>query len=160
METIKEAGVYILDRTNHKIHYFTDCKKIGSDSSRILSEDYHKEFLTPEWRYADVRVCESCGNKAAAQFGVMLRGMTTLVWRLTFLSLIQGERDEEDHPLYLWLVSPMGRTYKLPYKQALRVARKHDWDFAEVTPKSYRWQRAKSWLSTWLPVKILARIEK
>jgi len=35
---------------------------------------------------------------------------------------------------FIWLVSPSGKYYRLPFNQGLRIARRQSWNLAEVKP--------------------------
>jgi hypothetical protein len=53
-----------------------------------------------------------------------------------------------DYIPHLWIESPKGKNYKLPYKQAIRIVRKHPgWRFPQTEPvKNHltRWQHFKA----------------
>jgi hypothetical protein len=44
----------------------------------------------------------------------------------------------------LWIESPSGKRYELPFKTGMRIIRKRGWLLAEVEPVMSRWQHFKA----------------
>lgn len=126
MMGIETNSDYILDHTNHLIHYYR-CSKVGQEFERISMSDYTHNYLWPN----KVPICKTCDSLSTLRAKNAWRTIGLFLDALMKLTRIPLKEVDFCN---IWIESPSGYKVLLPIYQALRIVRKQGWDFAEVVP--------------------------
>jgi hypothetical protein len=136
--TKEKERTYILDHTNHLIHFYR-CSKVGEKFERFDAEKY--------WDYYSAgykNTCETCKKIVKRKTGGLINAMIKMVIGVGLISVLYDACGYRYHEL--WIESPNGFKTQMPLYEALRIVRKHDWKLAEVEPvkpELSRWQHFK-----------------